>query len=138
LSGEYCADPGQLLSAGMAGYITKTASVTELIAAIKTVYSGQKYMDPQIAYNLPIAPALETKNPLDLLSKTELLITHILAKGHKLQSVTGRAGLSINTARIYRARILRKLGVTNNVELARLAIKYGLLGEQETTTGTLH
>src|SRR5579862_4925007 len=73
-----CSDdlfPSRLLQAGASGYITKGASMEEMVRAIRLINSGQRYISPEIASQLAIKHLTEsTETPFELLSERELQV----------------------------------------------------------------
>jgi DNA-binding NarL/FixJ family response regulator len=66
-------------------------------------------------------------NPFDALSEREKPIAAALALGLKNSLISVELGIAIKTVGAHRASILRKVGASSNVELARLAIKWGVV-----------
>ena len=120
--------PSKLLQAGAFGYLTKGATCKEMVRAIKTIYSGQRYISPDIASQLAISHLTEqAASPLEQLSERELQVMMMIIKGMKTNVISEKLHLSPKTVNSYRYRIFQKLGIDNNVELTRLAVKYNLL-----------
>lgn len=122
--------PSKLLQAGASGYITKGATQQEIIKAIKSVYTGQLYLSQDIA-NLLAVKHLSDKgeSPLDQLSERELQVALMISSGVKVQSISEMLHLSPKTVNSYRYRIFEKTGVSNDVALTLMAIRYGLLDD---------
>lgn len=119
----------RMLRAGAAGYITKESAADELIAAIRRVAAGGRYISPAVAEQLAAAAARDlTLEPHELLSNREFQVMEQLVAGCSLRDIAEGLCLSEKTVTTYRARILEKLGLKNNVELARYAIEHKLLG----------
>jgi len=120
----------RLLVAGAHGYITKDASSTEMIHAIQVVVRGEKYLSPSIARKIALLHLSESEDsPFESLSERELQVTIMISNGYRVQQVADELFLSPKTVNSYRYRIFEKLGISNDVELARLAIKQGLIEE---------
>jgi DNA-binding NarL/FixJ family response regulator len=118
----------RVLKAGAAGYLTKESAADELISAIRKVASGGKYISNTVAEKL--ASALDQtsrKQPYQLLSNREFQVLCMLASGKALKQIADELILSEKTITTYRARILEKLQLKNNVELTRYAIENGLV-----------
>lgn len=120
--------PARLLKAGATGYLHKDCGVEEIVAAIRRTFSGQPYISPDIAQNLVISllPGKEG-SPLDALSERELQVMLMLVQGHKVQAISEKLCLSPKTVSTYRYRVFDKLGIRNDAELTRLAMRYGML-----------
>lgn len=121
--------PGRLLQAGVAGYLTKGASLDELVLAIRRAACGQRYVSPELAQVLALQqPQAETAgNPFDCLSERELQVLMLLVKEKRVQDIADQLYLSPKTVSTYRSRLLQKLGVDNDIALARLALQHGVL-----------
>ncbi|WP_241146773.1 response regulator [Amnimonas aquatica] len=121
--------PGRLLQAGVAGYLTKGASLDELVLAIRRAACGQRYVSPELAQVLALQqPQAETAgNPFDCLSERELQVLMLLVKEKRVQDIAEQLYLSPKTVSTYRSRLLQKLGVDNDIALARLALQHGVL-----------
>jgi len=116
------------LKAGALGYLTKERTPYELIGAIRKVASGRRYVDAALAETL----AHEVGNggggpPHEKLSDRELQVMLLLAKGRTVREVADELCLSVSTVSTYRARILSKMMLRNNAELAYYAVRQGLL-----------
>lgn len=126
--------PVRLLQAGAAGYLTKGASLDEMVQAIRTVAHGQRYISPDIAHRLAIQNVTnQEKNPFDLLSERELQVALLIVGGESVQEIATKLFVSPKTVNSYRYRIFAKLGIKNDVELTLLAIRHGLLQADEQT-----
>lgn len=120
--------PFRLVRAGAAGYITKTASVDELVMAIHKVYSGQVYITPEVAQQIALRQVSDAaKSPFGNLSERELQVMWMITHGNRVQEIAGKLCLSSKTVNTYRYRLFEKLKVKNDVELTHLALRYGML-----------
>jgi two-component system, NarL family, invasion response regulator UvrY len=120
--------PSRLMQAGAAGYVTKGAALQEMVAAIKQVHSGQRYISPNIAQLLVLKhlnPGGES--PFDCLSEREIQIALMIVGCEKVNSISDKLCLSPKTVNTYRYRIFEKLGVTSDVELTLLAVRNGMV-----------
>ena len=126
--------PSKLLQAGAAGYLTKGASQQEILKAIKTVYTGQLYLSQEIA-NMLAVKHLNDKgdSPFESLSERELQVSLMIASGVKVQDISEMLHLSPKTVNSYRYRVFEKTGVENDVSLALLAMRHGLVSVNDTT-----
>lgn len=116
------------LRAGAFGYVNKGGDPGELIAAVRSVAQGRKYVTPQIAQMLVenlTAPVPEQAH--QKLSDRELQTLVLIASGRRLSDIAEELLLSPKTVSVYRARVLEKLGLGNNSELTVYAIRNGLV-----------
>ena len=115
------------LRLGAAGYLNKSADSEQIIAAIRKVAGGGLFITPAIAEQLAAAlggPGAQT--PHEALSRREYQVFGLLASGHSVGEIASQLSLSSNTVSTYRARILEKTGVRNDVELALYAVQHQL------------
>lgn len=121
--------PARLLKAGAAGYITKGAGLDEMVKAIHQVYNGHRYISPPIAQQLALKSFEPTpyESPFDALSEREIQIALMIANCYKVQNISDQLCLSPKTVNTYRYRIFEKLSITSDVELALLAVRYGMV-----------
>ena len=119
---------GQVFKAGGAGYINKASANEDLTGAIRKVMNGGKYVSAAFAEKLAteLADGGE-KPPHELLSDREYRVMWLIASGRQINEIAEEMALSPSTISTYRARILRKLALTNNAALVRYAVKYRLI-----------
>ena len=116
------------LKAGAYGYVNKGGDPQLLVAAVRTVAQGRKYVTPEIAQMLVeslTAPATEQAH--HKLSDRELQTLVMIASGKRLSDIAEELTLSPKTVSVYRARVLEKLALANNSELTVYAIRNGLV-----------
>lgn len=121
--------PTKVMQAGGFGYLSKSASPDEMIAAIRTVSKGRKYLSAEIAQQLALSAMQphESENPFKQLSERELQVTLLITQGTKVADIAQKLCLTPKTVNSYRYRIFEKLGIEGDVELTRLAIRYDLI-----------
>ncbi|MBB6054799.1 UvrY/SirA/GacA family response regulator transcription factor [Tolumonas osonensis] len=121
--------PLKVMQAGAAGYLTKCSAPDEMIHAIRAVNSGQRYISPEIAQQIALSQVCTpvTDNPFKALSDREMQITMMITKGDKVQDIAESLNLSPKTVNSYRYRLFEKLNINGDVELTRMAIRYGIL-----------
>jgi two-component system, NarL family, invasion response regulator UvrY len=119
---------GQVFKAGGAGYINKSSANEDLTGAIRKVVSGGKYVSAAFAEKLA-TELVEggEKPPHALLSDREYRVMWLIASGKQINEIAEEMTLSPSTISTYRARILRKLALSNNAALVRYAVKYRLI-----------
>jgi two-component system invasion response regulator UvrY len=122
--------PARLLEAGAVGYLTKGCDVREIIDAIKSVYLGEQYLTPAVAQKLALSFVNHRdKAPLEELTQRETQVMLMIVKGEPNKRISEKLCLSPKTTSTYRYRLFEKLGVINDVELTRFAIRHGLIKE---------
>ena len=122
--------PARLLEAGAAGYITKGSNIQEVIDAIKSVNGGTEYITQEIAQKLAITYInKKVQSPLDTITPREMQVLLMVAQGFSNAEISRRLCLSPKTTCTHRYHLYEKLGVSNDVELTRFAIRHGLLEE---------
>ncbi len=116
------------LRQGALGYVSKSASSEELLAAVRKVASGGRYVTPALAERLAsFVGDAGSMAPHEALSTRELQVLQAVARGRSLKQIADELGLSEKTIGTYRARISAKLGVSTNVELTRYALTHKLV-----------
>jgi two-component system, NarL family, invasion response regulator UvrY len=116
------------LKAGAAGYLNKQSAPQQLITAIRLIADGGTYISASLAgllaRNLDAKPA-DTLN--ELLSDREFAVLRGIAGGKQIGEIARELNLSAKTVSTYRARLLTKLNLHSNVELARYAAERNLV-----------
>lgn len=116
------------LRAGADGYLNKAGDPAELIRAVRALASGRKYVTPEISEMLVdnlASPGTEALHAS--LSERELQTLLKIASGKRLSEIAEDLMLSPKTVSVYRARLLEKLKLSNNAELAVYAIRNELV-----------
>ncbi len=121
--------PKQLLNGGARGYLTKGNCVDEMIAAIKDVHKGKHYIAKDIALQLALSVLPGETNPIDTLSTRETQVLMMIAQGTKTQKISEILNLSPKTISTYRMRLYEKLDVSSDIEMLHMAMKHGVLDE---------
>ncbi|MGL4207439.1 MAG: UvrY/SirA/GacA family response regulator transcription factor [Aeromonadaceae bacterium] len=124
--------PTKVMQAGAAGYLTKCSAPDEMIHAIRAVQSGQRYISPEIAQQMALSQfsSHDVENPFKALSERELQIMLMITRGSKVNDIAEQLSLSPKTVNSYRYRLFDKLQIKGDVELTRMAIRYGMLDAQ--------
>jgi len=127
------------LKLGAAGYLNKSADSEQLIDAIRRVALGKLFITPGVAELMAeqlVAPDARSGGadvPLhERLSHREYQVFRLLSAGSSVGEIASTLVLSPNTVSTYRARILEKTGVRNDVELALYAVREAQHGEPGT------
>jgi DNA-binding NarL/FixJ family response regulator len=110
------------LKLGAAGYVSKQSASDELIAAVKTILSGSRYISSVLAERLADDLLRTTERPHETLSTREYQVLLMIASGKNLKEIAGELSLSAKTVGTYHLRILQKMGMRNDIELTRYAL----------------
>jgi two-component system response regulator NreC len=122
----------QAFSAGATGYLLKEAADAELVAAVREVAGGGRYVHPALGARLAAAEAeAHARAAADPLSEREREVLRLLALGHTNQEIAKMLFISVRTAETHRAHIMQKLRLATRAELVRYALEHGLLEESE-------
>ncbi|MGH8506882.1 MAG: UvrY/SirA/GacA family response regulator transcription factor [Stenotrophobium sp.] len=124
--------PSRMLAAGASGYISKDSGSDEVVAAIRRVVAGGHYVAPEVAGNLAasLVKGAGNASPFEQLSQRETQVMLMVTQGYSTQNISEHLHLSPKTVSTYRYRLFEKLGISNDVELTRMAMRYGLLDEK--------
>ena len=109
------------LQAGAQGYLLKDAKPHELLNAIRTIHSGQKYVPPEVGAKL----VQRMSNPE--LSERELDVLRLMAQGMSNQAIGTSLNVGESTVKSHVNRILSKLGVNDRTQAVIVAIKRGIV-----------
>ncbi len=114
--------------AGALGYLPKDCLPQELVAAIRKVVHGGRYVSPSLAEQLVFEVTRKSDQPLYTdLSDREYQVLCLLAAGNTVSDIAQELALSVKTISTYRARILEKLHLKTTAELIRYAILHELV-----------
>lgn len=131
-----CADdpyPARVMQSGASAYITKGADIGEMVRSIRMAHTGQRYISPEIAQKMALKQLGGDKEEegelslFDRLSEREMQIAMMVVDCQKVQDISDRLCLSPKTVNSYRYRIFEKLEISSDVELALMAVRFGLL-----------
>lgn len=116
------------IRAGAAGYINKASPPSELIAALRAVAAGRRFINPDVANSLASHVDVSSqRQPHEILSNREYEVMCLIAQGKSVGEIGDSLALSVKTVSTYRARILEKLDLRHNAEITRYAMKHGLV-----------
>lgn len=116
------------LQAGALGYLLKESAGDEIVAAIRAVAAGRRYLSEKISETM-IADYVSERHaasPLERLSPRERVVLQLVVEGHSNAEVARAVSLSVKTVETYRSRMMRKLGVHDVTGLVKFAIEHGL------------
>ena len=116
-----------LIRAGARGYVTKNIAGAELAEAIERVHGGDAYFSPRLAGFVLDAfasgPVVEEDDPaVDSLTKRELEVLRLLARGYTYKEIAQRLFISVKTVETHASSILRKTQTSNRHQLTRWAV----------------
>ena len=118
----------QALRAGASGYMTKESAPNELVAAIRKVCAGGKYVSSSLAERLASYVQKDTETTaLEMLSSREYQVMRLIASGRTPTEIARDLCLSVKTVSTYRGRILEKLNLKNSAALTHYAVKNGVI-----------
>lgn len=117
------------IEAGAMGYVTKQSAPEQLVAAVKKIHSGGRYLTAKAseALALQIIRGNKNKSLTESLSMRELQVLRKLATGSTNKEIAVTYNISVKTVDTYRSRILKKLNLRNNADLSRYAIQHKLV-----------
>jgi len=108
--------------------ITKESVSSELIAAIRKVHRGGKYISPGLAEKIAFALDADSEKMLhETLSDREYQVMYMIASGKTVTEIAEELNLSVKTISTYRARIMEKMNMKTNAELTRYAFQNHLI-----------
>jgi DNA-binding NarL/FixJ family response regulator len=121
----------EALKAGALGYVLKETGPSELVNAVQQVVAGKRYLSPKLSERL-IDVLLQVKeeqaiDPYETLTNREREILHMAAEGMTTAAIAKRLSISPRTAELHRGRMMNKLGLNNQTDLIRYALKRGIL-----------
>lgn len=117
----------RVMKAGASGYITKQSMAQELIRAAHKVLSGGRYVSESFAERLADSLVSPKRPGHEALSEREFQVLQKLANGKSVKEIGAQLSLSIKTVSTYRTRLLEKLAMGSNADLARYAVREGLV-----------
>lgn len=116
------------IKAGASGYLTKDTDMSVMLDAIRKVYEGGRYISPVLAESLAAYVEKDSERPLhEKLSDREFQVMRMLTKGKKIKEIAEELYLSESTVTTYKSRIMNKLDIRNDVQLAIYAMKHNLV-----------
>ena len=124
----------RVLKAGACGYLSNDSTPNELVAAIRSVHSGRKYVSESLGDVLSHL----LRHPADIpdhaqLSNREYEVLCLMGAGKAISDIAPELGVSSKTVSTYRSRLLHKLNLRSSAELIRYAIEHDLVAEMSYT-----
>ena len=120
----------RLLEGGADGYLLKSIRGNELVAAVRSIYNGGAVFHPSIArqvvnHFLPASNGVRGRDTSGTLSKRELDIVKLMARGLSNREIAAGLGLSIRTVQGHIGQVFKKLGVSSRTEAMVRVLKEG-------------
>jgi two-component system, NarL family, response regulator NreC len=118
----------QALRAGASGYVLKESAGEEVVAAVRAVHAGERYLSEKISartlddYMRERGP----EHPLERLSPRERQVMKLIVEGNTSNEVAALLGVSSKSVDTYRSRLMAKLGIDDMPGLVKFAIRHGL------------
>ena len=119
----------EMLKAGAAGYVTKTAALTDLPRAIRAVAGGQNYLSPEITAAVVsdiVPPGEPVTPPVSALSPREREVLRLVADGVRTTEIARRLGITEATVEVHRRNVMHKLELRTVAQLTKYAVREGL------------
>lgn len=115
----------EMLKAGALGYVSKVATKTDLLNAIRAIAEGKTYLCAETSRVVvdSLSAEDEAESPL---SAREREVLRLLAEGRRSFEIAETLFISVSTVEVHRRNIMRKLDLHNSVELTRYAIRAGI------------
>lgn len=117
----------QATRAGALGYVTKSSSPSLLLQGIREVYAGRYFLSPDIAQVLALEKIDNERTALESLTIREFEILRLLVEAKNTEEISKTLNISQKTVCNCHYQIKSKLGVSNDIELTRLAIKLNVI-----------
>lgn len=116
------------LKAGANGYVTKDQDPETLLAAIRKVMAGGRFIDPGLAEQMVFEISGETHGGgHEILSDREFQILRLLARGISVNEIAAQLLISNKTVSTHKARLMEKMGFATNADLVRYALEHDLV-----------
>ncbi|AVJ19295.1 response regulator [Serratia rhizosphaerae] len=117
----------RMLEHGALGYITKDRNPEALLNAIRSVASGARYIDHELAQKIVFAQYQSNSAPHENLTLRERQIMIMLAHGESINAIADTLAISNKTVSTYKSRLMKKMGFTANADIVKYAISYNLV-----------
>jgi DNA-binding NarL/FixJ family response regulator len=115
------------IKAGASGYLTKDSAARELVSALRKVAAGGAIISAEVAEQLAHSAMPQAEGPPHAsLSDREFQVFQLLVAGMSVSDIATNLNLSVKTVSTHKARILEKMGLANQAELIRYAIRHQL------------
>ncbi len=121
------------IRAGASGYLTKDSATTQLVSAIRKVAAGGAFISAEVAEALALSAMPHAEGPPHAsLSDREYQVFQLLVSGKAVTDIAADLNLSVKTVSTHKARLMEKMGLANQTELVRYAIRHRLVDDSAT------
>ena len=118
------------IKAGASGYLTKESASSQLAAAIRKVASGGAFISAEVAEQLALGAMPQAEGlPHTALSDREYQVFRMLVSGRGVTDIADDLNLSAKTVSTHKARLMEKMGIDNQADLVRYAIRHRLFDD---------
>ena len=126
----------QALRAGALGYVLKESAGVEVIGAVRAVHAGHRYLSEKILDSvvddyLSRTAAVNARSPLERLTLREREVLQLVVEGRSSIEIARILHVSPKTVDTYRSRLMKKLGVSDILDLIKFSIQYGLVSLEQ-------
>jgi len=120
------------IKSGASGYLTKESAPAQLVEAIRKIAGGGAFISAQVAEQLALGamPGEAQAAPHEVLTEREFEVFRQLVAGLSVTDLAARLNLSVKTVSTHKSNLMQKLGVKNQSELVRYAMKHGIGGDE--------
>lgn len=117
-----------LIAAGASGCLDEASAAGEILSAVQTVGSGQRYLNSSLSIGLADAMS-GASTSINELSIQEMAVLSLISQGYRVADIAEKLRISDKTVNTYKLRIKRKTGMRSIVQMTRFAIE-SQLGEK--------
>ena len=120
------------IKSGASGYLTKESAPAQLVEAIRKIAVGGAFISSQVAEQLALGamPGGAQAAPHEALTEREFEVFRQLVAGQSVTGIGTRLNVSVKTVSTHKANLMQKLGLKNQTELVRYAMRHGLAGDE--------
>jgi DNA-binding NarL/FixJ family response regulator len=120
------------IKSGASGYLTKESAPAQLLSAIRKVAAGGAFISTAVAEQLALGAMPQTEGPRHTaLSDREYQVFQLLVSGKAVSDIAAQLNLSVKTVSTHKARLMEKMGMSNQAELIRYAIAHRLVDDPD-------
>jgi DNA-binding NarL/FixJ family response regulator len=120
------------IKSGASGYLTKDSASTQLVSAIEKVAGGGAFISAEVAEQLALSAMPQSEGlPHTALSDREYQVFRMLVSGQAVTAIADELNLSVKTVSTHKARLMEKMGIDNQAELVRYAIRHRLVDDSD-------